>query len=172
MKVFHALQLALVIAILFIPPEYSYVRYVTLGQCAKVLAELLEDAFFPLVASLAILFFLPQSAKPYFAEVTIDFIPNEVWFVVWFALLTWLLKGLKVELPRATVKQWLFINVMVAVLAGIIELAYYHLSFTAWAFLSYGVWNFVRFYGGLVREGKANYECSQQQLNFTAHSGE
>jgi hypothetical protein len=99
------------------PLEYNYLRHVSLEQFAKQFKRCFVDW---LLGSLivCVIFLIYQAVHIPSFDLSVSLpVPKPIWFIVGVLLVTWILRGQKIELcfPKATPKQWVLFNVIILV---------------------------------------------------------
>jgi hypothetical protein len=139
------------------PIEYRYLKYVTLGQFGKRLWR----GFLGCLGwsiGLSVLNLLPtlspdSSFSTFFKE-----LPDFVWFVLLTGYFTWSLGGTTLEFPKLKHGQWIVLNIVLIVAAGLLDLSWEALPHIFTGFVYILLWQAAEMYETLVEAGRSNSE--------------
>jgi hypothetical protein len=136
--------------------EYTFLKYVDLGQFARLLKNaalewLAFAAFYGVLLFIESLF--PSTTQSSFLRE----IPLEVWFVPAVAVLTWLFRGTKITFPETNVRQWVVLNLFIFGMAAVMFTASFFLPENMLIFVALALWEILTMYVHLIETGKDNY---------------
>src|ERR1039457_2485465 len=144
-----------------LPHDYVPLRYVELGQFAKLAAKTFLVWICWSVAVFLLSLVPPEKWTNTSLDSLIDVIPAFGWFAFWIIVLSAMLRGLKLEIPKYTARQWIVVNVIVILGAAAIIASSRYISKPSSAFVMLGLWQGLTLYSKLLVVGQQNIESPQ-----------
>jgi len=164
---FQNVVTALAITLFYIvafPYEYEYLRYVTVGQVFDEVKRFFWGWVGWSIVLVVFSYFSDSSpVRSYdsFVNSVFTAFPQGVWYVIAVASSTWILRGQKMEWPKWSGKQWLFVNCCVAIGAAFFLLLADELPHFLVALIVVSLWKSFEVYAALIKQGKSNNAAFQ-----------